>query len=82
MNVCSGGRSFWIELHDTSSFYFCNDFFKAFKNKINLGNTAILRQLKEVIAYCSECKEVIDKYLKHLDSLSTEFFFEARKLLI
>ena len=82
MNVCSGGRSFRIELHETSSFYFCNHFLKAFKDKINLRNTTILRQLKELIAYCSECKEIIDKYLKHLDSSSIEFFSEARKLLI
>ena len=79
MNVRSGGRSFRIEIHKTSSFYFCNHFFKAFKDKINLRNTTILRQLKEVIAYCSECEI---KYLKHLDSLSIELFSEARKLLI
>ena len=50
--------------------------------KLVVRNTTILRQLEEVIAYCLECKEVIDKYIKHLDSLSIEFFSKARKLLI
>ena len=84
MNVFNGRSSYRIELDNTSNFYLCNHFLKAFKDKTNINNAVIIKQIKfpEVLCYCSLCKDINEKYLKHYDILSVEFFCGARRILI
>ena len=64
--------------------YFCNPFYEVFKNKTKIKNASILDNYssKKALCYCLSCYNKIKKYLKTCDTLSGQFFFEARKLLI
>lgn len=85
MNVSLDNReSFGREVKETACFYFCDHFYKAFKDKVKVRGASVLKQTpsKEVIAYCSDCRKQIFRYLGNINTLSTEIFSEARKLLI
>ena len=61
MNVFNGRISYGIELENISNFYFCNHFLKAFKDKTNINNAVVTKQIKfqEVLCYSSPCKDII-----------------------
>ena len=81
---CSGsdGLTFRTEISETSLFLLL--FFKAFKYKERIKNASVLRNhpTKEVLCYCEGFQKKIKKYLCVYDTLSDEFFFEGRKLLM
>lgn len=82
MKVFNSQRSFKVNLEDTSCFYFCDHFLKAFKEKSKIKDPLVLRKSNpnEVIGCCSGCKDEINKYFLPLDILSNEFFVEMIKL--
>ena len=85
MNVYyNGGVVFNMKLDEVSCFYFCDHFYKAFKKKQTIKGASILRShpAENVIAYCSNCCKKIRKISCQLESLSYNFFAEAKKKLI
>ena len=81
MNVFNYQRSFKVNLEDTSCFYFCDHFLKAFKEKSKIKDPLVWRKSNpnEVIVCCSDCKDEINKFFLPLDILSSEFFVETIK---
>ena len=79
----NGTISFRIELENTSCFYFCDHFYKNFKDKVRIRGASVIREnrTKEVIGYCADCEKYLSKLLK-CDKLTKYFFFEMRKFLI
>ena len=73
--------SFRAEIDETSCFYFCDRFYKAFKEKVRVRASSILKQIpkREVIAYCIDCQNSIRRVLYGFDRLSDEFFNETKK---
>ena len=79
----NGTCSFWIELENTSCFYFCDHFYKNFKDKVGIRGASVIKEnrTKEVIGYCADCEKYLSKLLK-CEKLTKYFFFEVRKSLI
>ena len=85
MNVNYNGNGICnVKIEETSCFYFCNHFYKAFKKKESMKGASILRlrPSEEVIAYCANCKDIIFKICRQFEPLSDSFFIEAKKKLI
>ena len=72
----NGAVSFWIELENTSCFYFCDHVYNSFKNKVGIRGASVIREnrTKEVIGYCADCEKYLSKLLK-CDKLTKYFFF-------
>ena len=79
----NGTCSFWIELENTSCFYFCDHFYKNFKDKVRIRGASVMRETrtKEVVGYCADCEKYLSQLLR-CDKLTEYFFFEVRKFLI
>ena len=79
-----GVCSFRIEIDETSCFYFCDHFYKAFKRKVKVKSASVLKQKLSggVIGYCADCRKKICNYLLDINTLSDDFLNKARKLLI
>ena len=67
---------FRINIDETTCFYFCKHFYKAFKDeKVKINYFVIINySLNQTACYCADCLERISKYFKHLYTLSNEFF--------
>ena len=78
------GFTFKIEIVETSCIYFHSHFYKTFKDRAKIKGASILKNhtIKEALGYCSSCQDKIKKCLRTYNTLSDEFFFETRKLLI
>ena len=77
------GYSLKVEIAETSCIYFCSHFYTGFKDRTEIKNASILKNhtMKEALCYClTVWKEL--KCLRKYNTLSDEFFFETRKLLI
>ena len=82
MNVNYNGNGICnVKIEETSCFYFCNHFYKAFKKKESMKGASILRlrPSEEVIAYCVNCKDIIFKICRQFEPLSDSSFIEAKK---
>ena len=81
-NILDGNDtvSFWIELENTSCFYFCGHFYKDFKDKVRVRGAFVIRKnsIKEVIGYCADCEKFISKLLG-CNELTEYFFFLRRE---
>ena len=73
-----------VETNEASFLFFCSHFYKAFKDKARINDTSILKNYssREALCYCASCRNKSKKYLRNYDTLSAEFLFEERKLLI
>ena len=73
--------SFRAEIDETSCFYFCDRCYKAFKEKVRVRASSVLKQspTREVIAYCIDCQNSICRFLHGFDRLRDEFFNETKK---
>ena len=81
MNVHSDAVNFRIVIEETSCFYFCSHFYKAFKDKVNFRGASVMKQesTKEVIGYCSECRKNILKIICKHTTLSKGVFLKQEK---
>ena len=74
------GWSLKFDIDDITCFYFCDHFFKAFKNSSNIKNACTLKvhSSREILCYCATCNDEIKKLLDNYDALSDEFFLRER----
>lgn len=81
MNISHSSLSFRIEIDVTTSFYFCEHFYKAFKDKVNFRGASVMKQesTKEVIGYCSECRKNLLKIICKHTTLSKGVFLKQEK---
>ena len=85
MNVLFNNRVFFnVKIEEASCFYFCEHFYKAFKEKKPIKNASILQYhpAEELIGYCCECQKKIQKLCSQFEALSNNYFIEAKKTLI
>ena len=74
-----------VKIEETSCFYFCNHFYKAFKKNESMSTFASILRLRpseEVIAYCANCQDIIFKVCRQFEPITDSFFIEAKKFLI
>ena len=86
MNVSNGNVSFRIELESIASFYFCEHFYRAFKENFFLRNSHVVRQfkLKEECCFYSDgfVKKIKQCLINRSNLPEKSSFKEIRKLLI
>ena len=77
---------FKADIEEANCFYFCSHFYEAFKKFESVEGATLIEdhRLKEVIAYCGICREILLDKFYGFNTLSDDFFFffESRKLLI
>lgn len=76
---------FKVDSQEANCFYFCSHFDAAFKKSESIEGATLIEdhRLKEVIAYCGICREILLYKFYGFNTLSDAlFFFESRKLLI
>ena len=75
---------FNVKIEEVACFYFCDHFYKAFREKKSIKNASVLQPhpTEEVIVYCLECQKKNYDICSKFDNLSERFFIEAKKNLI
>ena len=70
MNIYYNGACFFnVKIEEVICFYFCDHFYKSFKEKKAIKKASVLQShpRKEVITYCCDCQEKIRKICLKFD---------------
>lgn len=81
MNIQNDTCTFRIEIEETSGFYFCDHFYKAFKDKVKVRNASVWTKKVQKKLY-DNIGKMFWNFSISVTRYRMIFFFEARKLLI
>ena len=84
MNVLFNNRAFFnVKIEELSCFYFCEHFYKAFKEKKTIKSASILQShpAEEVFGYCCECQQKFKNSVRNLRLYPTIILTRQKKTL-